>query len=266
MIELNKIYNKDCLEFMKDIPNEYIDLIIADPPYFSIVKEDWDNQWETKDEYLLWCEKWINECKRILKQTGSMYIWGEVGEKSDTIIHIKLLADKIGLYFKDWITWKKQRGMGNRKGWLYTREELLWYVKNNKKFTWNEKNQYSTERRKRDGGKDIIKPSQTGYLAKSLFKRITNVWIDISECTFDVSKQNLSNKHLTPKPVELSERIIKVHTNENDLVYIPFAGSGSEIIACIKNKRNYIATEINNDYITNIIIPRIQKECMEKVI
>ncbi len=266
MIELNKIYNKDCLEFMKDIPNEYIDLIIADPPYFSIVKEDWDNQWETKDEYLLWCEKWINECKRILKQTGSMYIWGGVGEKSDTIIHIKLLADKIGLYFKDWITWKKQRGMGNRKGWLYTREELLWYVKNNKKFTWNEKNQYSTERRKRDGGKDIIKPSQTGYLAKSLFKRITNVWIDISECTFDVSKQNLSNKHLTPKPVELSERIIKVHTNKNDLVYIPFAGSGSEIIACIKNKRNYIATEINNDYITNIIIPRIQKECMEKVI
>ena len=56
----------DCLEFMREIPDEYVDLIIADPPYFGIVKENWDNQWKTKDEYLSWCEKWIIECKRIL--------------------------------------------------------------------------------------------------------------------------------------------------------------------------------------------------------
>lgn len=59
------------------------------------------------------------------------------------------------------------------------------------------------------------------------------------------------------KPIEICDRIIKVASNQNDLVYIPFAGSGSEIESCIKNNRNYIATELNNEYIKNIIMPRL---------
>jgi DNA modification methylase len=66
-------------------------------------------------------------------------------------------------------------------------------------------------------------------------------------------------KHPTQKPLSICDRIIQVHSNENDLVYIPFAGSGSEIVSCINNNRNYIATELNNDYIEEIIKPRINK-------
>ena len=65
--------------------------------------------------------------------------------------------------------------------------------------------------------------------------------------------------HPTQKPLSISERIIRVHSNENDLVYIPFAGSGSEIESCILNKRNWLATELNKEYIDDIIIPRINK-------
>lgn len=63
--------------------------------------------------------------------------------------------------------------------------------------------------------------------------------------------------HPTQKPLSICNRIVKVHSNENDLIYIPFAGSGSEIEACIKNNRNWVATELNNEYVTNIILPRI---------
>lgn len=79
MVELNKIYNMDCIEYMKTLPKNCIDPIIADPPYFKIVKNDWDNQWKTKEEYLQWCKNWINDCFRVLKTTGSIYIWGGIG-------------------------------------------------------------------------------------------------------------------------------------------------------------------------------------------
>ena len=59
------------------------------------------------------------------------------------------------------------------------------------------------------------------------------------------------------KPLASAERIIKASSNKGDLVYIPFAGSGTEIVACINNKRNWIATETNEEYINEVIYPRI---------
>ena len=56
-MELNKIYNEDCITYMKSLPEKCIDLIIADPPYYGILKENWDNQWTTENDYLQWCEE-----------------------------------------------------------------------------------------------------------------------------------------------------------------------------------------------------------------
>lgn len=72
--------------------------------------------------------------------------------------------------------------------------------------------------------------------------------------------------HKTQKPIDITDRIIKASSNEGDLIYIPFAGSGSEIISCIKNKRNYIATEMSTQYINEIIIPRINNKNRKKEI
>jgi len=250
-MEINKIINKDCREYMKTLPSECVDLIIADPPYYGIVKAKWDNQWKTKEEYLKWCEEWVKESFRILKPTGSFYCWGSIGEKSDILIDQKRLIDNIGFHFKDWITWKKQRGMGNRQGYLYAREELLWYVKDNKKFIWDKENQYLEECGKSNVSKQYMKT--TGHGA-----RITSIWTDITESGLRGSKKLAQGKgHLTPKPLETSERMIKVSSKKGDLVYIPFAGSGSEIESCINNNRNWIATEINDDYINDLIIPKI---------
>ena len=67
--------NEDCLDYLSDIETESVDMIVVDPPYFQIVKNDWDNQWKTEDDYLAWCAKWTREASRVLKK-------GEVPSKA----------------------------------------------------------------------------------------------------------------------------------------------------------------------------------------
>ena len=80
--------NKDCIEFLKSIPDNSVDLINTDPPYFKIVKNDWDNQWKTEKEYLDWCREWTSECVRVLKPNRCFYVWGTT--KTDTFLRYKL--------------------------------------------------------------------------------------------------------------------------------------------------------------------------------
>lgn len=232
-----KIINATWQEELPKIKNESIDLIIIDPPYL-VTKEKWDKENQVTEEL-------SNQLFRILKPTGSFYCWGGVGEKSQSIIDWFLLFKDSGWYFKDWITWKKQRGMGNRKGWLYTREELLWFVKDNEKFIWNKEHQYGNERRIRDGGKDIIKPSQSGKFAKSIYKRLTNVWDDISEQTFNVTDKI---SHFTPKPEKALKRIILAHTQENDVILDCFLGSGTTAKVAKNLNRDCIGIEKDIEY------------------
>lgn len=75
-LEINKVHKIDCIEGLKNIKDEAIDLIIADPPYYKAIDEEWDKQWETESEYMEWCKEWFNECVRVLKNTGVFYCYG----------------------------------------------------------------------------------------------------------------------------------------------------------------------------------------------
>ena len=97
---------------------------------------------------------------------------------------------------------------------------------------------------------EILKTFENNRYVFNLPTGVTDVWEFIPD--------KVRYGHKTQKPQDITDRIINASSNENDLVYIPFAGSGSEIISCIRNNRNYIATELNNDYIEEIIKPRIE--------
>ena len=73
---INKIHNSDCIELLNQLPDKSIDCIVIDPPYMNVVNEKWDRQWKTIDDYVEWCEEWISESKRVLKRSGSFYIFG----------------------------------------------------------------------------------------------------------------------------------------------------------------------------------------------
>jgi site-specific DNA-methyltransferase (adenine-specific) len=237
------LINDDCRNAMQQIKPGVIALVCADPPYYGVVSDKWDNQWSTADQYVAWSKEWIEQAIRIMNNTASLYVWSSIGRKSYLVMpHLILLCDQLHLVFQDMITWRKDRGMGNRKGWVYTREEILWYTKT-KDYIWNELYQYGTERRKRDAGlpEGQIRVSQNGYYAKSEFKRLANVWTDISEQSLGVLQ---SKKHSTPKPLKAIERIVRAHTNNTEQVVLdPFLGSGTTGEVCAKLGLRFIGIE-----------------------
>lgn len=213
----------DALEYTKEIEDDSIDLLILDPPYNTTTQ-----QWDKIDPIT---SEFVNELYRVLKSTGSIYIWCGIGEKSQSLIRwFPLFANTFT--FKDLVTWKKRRGIGGRRGWLYTREELMWFVKDNKQFIWNKDAQYTNE-------PNAFKVGMSGTQVHP-FKRITNVWTDIPE-VLGAKKIN----HYTPKPLVALERIILAHTSKGDFIYDPFVGSGSTLVACIKLGRRGIG--VDND-------------------
>jgi site-specific DNA-methyltransferase (adenine-specific) len=230
MLQSNQIYLGDCLEKIQEIDDNSVDLIIIDPPYLT-TKEGWDKI-EVVNEEL------SKHLFRVAKNSCSLYVWCGIGEKSQSLIRWFPIFTQ-DWFFKDLITWKKQRGIGMRKGWLYTREELMWFVKDNKQFIWNNKEQYSEEKRGKLGF-DIIPRNEN--------KRLTNVWTDILENLYSMGKFQKNLLHFTPKPIPALERIIKLHTKENDLVLDCFFGSGSTGVACKNLNRQFIGIEKEEKY------------------
>ena len=253
-MKINRIYNMDCIEYTKTLPNECVDLIICDPPYFEVVKEKWDNQWKTEKEYLDWCRSWIRECVRILKPYGNIVIWGQLGEKHVTYARLLIVLDDEfkELNRKNIITVKRNKGQGTNSNFMSNREEFIWLTKANKKeYVFNK--QYTTELKNNYGYK--------ANKGKPNFKVAGNVWCDIIFPWFGSKDEPYVNT--AQKPLLACDRIINGLSNEEQLVYIPFAGSGSEIVSCIRNNRNWIATELNKEYIEEIINKRIKNTYKE---
>lgn len=121
--------NKDCLEFLKSLDDESVDLAILDPPYFEIIKDDWDNQWNSEQEYLDWCMEWTKETFRVLKPGRCLYVWGTT--KHDTFLRYKLdVLNKIdGAHYQNWIIWHYDWGGRTKKNFARKHEDLLMYSK-----------------------------------------------------------------------------------------------------------------------------------------
>ncbi len=245
------VFNMDCLEFMKDIPDSSIDLIIADPPYYRVCG-DFDFVWETEKEYLDWLYECLEEFKRILKPNGTLMLWGELKKGKITICRVAVHVEDAGMFIlQNWITQRNFRGCGTKRNYMSCREELLFYTKN-ENYTFNIPYLDEPTNRKDKGA--------NGKERKSMFKRVSNVWVDIAEASQSSIERCF---HPTVKALGLCNRIVKTHSNEGDLVYVPFVGSGNEIISCIKNNRNCIGTEIDEEYFTKGI-ERIEDRISKK--
>lgn len=236
-----KLINDDYRNALPVMESESVDLIIIDPPYLT-TKEKWDKEEQVTPEL-------SKELFRIAKPSCSLYVWCGIGEKSQSLIRWFPLFSE-DWHFKDLITWKKQRGIGMRKGWLYTREELMWFVKDNSQFFWNTKEQYLTGvTRKRDSHRELL--GQNGKPFKSKFKRISNVWDDFTEEGSDVLG---IRTHFTPKPIKALDRIVRCNSDAGDVVLDCFGGSGSTAIACINTQRDFIIIEKDKDIFDNMKI------------
>lgn len=229
------IKNIDCLSLLKDLADESIDLVLTDPPYFEIMKNDWDNQWKSEKEYLDWCMEWTKECVRVLKPERCLYVWGTT--KTDTFLKYKLdvLNSFENLVYQNWIIWSYDWGGRTKKTFARKHEDLFMYSKG-KEFLFNADDiriPYIMKENVRKGASN----NEKGKIP-------TDVWQKNNHTT---SKEYVG-WHPTQKPFALLERIILANTNKGDTVLDIFSGSGSTAIACDNVEREFIGSELSQDY------------------
>jgi adenine-specific DNA-methyltransferase len=260
------IFERDCLEGMKQLPGEIIDLTVTSPPY-NIGKS-----YETKlklDEYLDWCEKWISEIHRLTEDYGSFWLnlgYLEIPNKAKAVPIPYLLWDRTAFYMMQEVVWNYAAGVACKKRFSPRNEKFLFYVKNESCYTFNLDNV-------RDP--DVKYPNQkkNGILkCNPLGKNPSDVW-QLKKVT---SGKDRSSAERTPHPaqfpLELIDRIIKVSSNADDLIMDPFMGSGSTAECALRNNRYVIGFEINDQYtsctkdrITNYLTDKKLEESQGKL-
>ena len=236
---LNKIINGDCLKELKKIPNKTFDLIFADPPYNMQIGEKltrpdsskvygvndkWD-QFNSFKHYDDFCKTWLTECKRILKDNGSIWVIGSY----HNIFRLGYHLQNLDYWLLNDVIWRKNNPMPNFRGTRFTNahETLIWASKSKKsKYTFN----YQSLK----------------CLNDDLQMR--------SDWTFPIcnGKERLKKKgkkiHSTQKPEALLHRIILATTNKDDTIFDPFLGTGTTAVVSKKLGRNYFGIENDKKY------------------
>jgi len=248
--ELNNIYQGDCVELLKKIPDNSVDLIFADPPYnlqlngdlyrpdlskVDAVDDEWD-KFDSFSEYDQFTNQWLTECHRVLKPTGSIWVIGSY----HNIFRVGTALQNIGFWILNDIIWVKSNPMPNFKGTRFNNahETLIWATKSkSSKFTFH----YHSMKVMND---DL---------------QMRSDWV-IPICQGNERiKVNGMKAHSTQKPEELLYRVLISSSNPGDVVLDPFSGSGTTAAVAKRLGRKYIAFERDEFYI------RVARERLEKI-
>ncbi|MDY5554220.1 MAG: DNA methyltransferase [Blautia sp.] len=266
MIE-NEVVLGDALTCLKQMDEDIADLIYLDPPFFtqekqSMVSEQkkteysFDDTWISMEEYLDYMEGRLSECKRVLKNTGSIFVHCDRNASH----YLKVLMDHIfGMSnFQSEIIWAYKRWSNSRKGLLNNHQVILFYSKTsdfkfNRIYTdYSETtniDQILQERVRDQRGKSVYKYTENGEAVLGQSKKgvpLSDVW----EIPYLNPKAKERVGYPTQKPLILLEQIIKLVTNEGDLVIDPFVGSGTTVVAAKMLNRRYIGIDISPEAVS----------------
>ena len=238
----NKIINQDILSAVKYLPQKFVDLLFIDPPYnitkkFKLVSFSEMNN----DEYEDWLDSWLSKLIVLLKENASIYICGEW--KSSSAIF------KVGSkYFqvRNRITWEREKGRGANANWKNSSEDI-WFFTNSNKYTFNVEKVKLRRKVLAPYRDEKRNPKDWGQNSSGNFRDTfpSNIWNDISVPFWSMPE---NTEHPTQKPEKLLAKLILASTNEGDLVFDPFLGSGTTAVVAKKLGRKYVGVEIDNYY------------------
>lgn len=250
-----QLFNEDCIETMKRISDGSIDLMLTDPPYNTTACE-WEYELNLPEIWLEW--------ERILKDNGAWVIF------ADEPFTSKLIMSRLG-FFKYRITWDKMTGsnfLNAKKMPLKQTEDIVVFAKvKNGQYTYNP---ILTEKPKQN-----IRPiGNRKPVGKTTYGEHNGKYSDDYDPTKNyptnllktMAKQDECNSvnrfHPTQKPEFLMRWLVQTFSNEGDLIFDGYSGSGTTAIACIKEKRNFIGSELNKEYFEKAAL-RIKVEQMQ---
>ena len=263
-METNKIYHGNCVEKLNEIEANKVDLIYFDPPFFtqrkhSLTNKDnsktfeFDDKYNSIEDYLSLIESVLEQSKRVLKNTGSVFLHCD-----KTASHnIRIVLDKVfgRDNFQSEIIWAYKRWSNAKKGLLNAHQVIFFYSKT-QDFKFNtlytsysattNLDQILQDRERNENGKSVYKRDENGTPILGKEKKgvpLSDVW----EIPYLNPKAKERTGYPTQKPVLLLNQLINIATDEGDLVLDPFCGSGTTCVSAKHLKRNYIGIDISAD-------------------
>lgn len=242
---INKIIHGDCVEILKEFPDNSFDLIFADPPYYLQlpkgkrlkrangtevipVDDEWD-KFESYEECDKFTESWLKECQRLLKITGTIWVIGMY----HNIFRVGKIMQDLGLWFLNDVIWVKTDALPNLNGRRFTNshETLIWALKNKscKNYTFNYE-----QMKIMNGGKQMKDTDWKFGLCRGRER---------------LRDENGIKSHPTQKPLKLIQQVLLASSKKGDLVLDPFMGSGTTAVVAKALGRNWIGIEKEKRYV-----------------
>ena len=238
---LDKTLLGDTFEILSSMPEKFIDLLIVDPPY-NIDKDFHGNKFKKSADgiYEEYTKAWIEKVLPLLKNTASVYVCCDW--KSSIVIASVL---KRYFYIQNRITWQREKGRGALYNWKNGMEDI-WFATVSKDYTFNV-DAVKTRRRVVAPYKIDGKPKDWEETDEGNFRNThpSNFWDDISIPYWSMPE---NTAHPTQKPEKLLAKLILASSNEKDIVFDPFLGSGSTSVCAKKLGRHYVGIEQNEQY------------------
>jgi len=245
-----EIHSGDALQILADLPSNFYQMIIADPPYFQVLlDEQWDNAWKSPDEYLQWTLQWVRQCKRVLKEDGLLYIFGQLGKREHVWLHLcSMLA--LEMQFHDMIIWDRAVGYNERYDSFTPQYEMIlvlrpetdtkpYFDKDAVRLPYDEGKiqSYLRDNRYKD------KEARERHLRKG--KYATNI-LRVPSLK-GASKEKIG--HPSQKPIALINHLVSASTRKGDHVLDPFLGSGTSAASAQALGRKWTGIESNLEYV-----------------
>lgn len=264
----NTVAVGDCLVSMATWPENSVDLVFADPPYN--IGYNYDQYEDNRDDadYVTWTCDWIDGCARLLRPSGSLYIL--IGDEyaAETRVHLKKLERDGQLVFRNWIVWHYTFGQNCKAKFNRSHAHLFYCVGSAALGKWKVSDppfafnrdaiavpsaRQTTYADARANPKGKL-PDDTWYLRpQEVDKEGIAGFLKAEEDTWYLSRLCGTFKerlgwHPCQLPEALLERVIKVSSNEGDVVFDPFVGSGTTLAVAARLKRGWLGCEMSDEY------------------
>lgn len=239
---INKTIHQDLFETLDKLPSEFVDLLFIDPPY-NLTKSFNGKVFSkmSSEAYTKWLDSWFSKLVRILRPNASVYICGD-WRSSHSIFEV---ASKY-LNIINRITWEREKGRGSLTNWKNASEDI-WFCTMSMDYTFNV-DQVKMKRKviapyRNEQGKPKDWDEQAGDKFRLTYP--SNLWTDLTVPFWSMPE---NTDHPTQKPEKLLAKIILASSNEQDVVFDPFLGSGTTSVVAKKLNRRYVGIELDETF------------------